>query len=130
MLVADSPTGNITNYFVPEFYSYISPPNDAPSEVFWYGAIDCIDLYTQIFGSTEKIPPSLATELEPLDEFRWLCPNITEMVLMSDPYNYDFGQNFNFVLNYCDVTAIRNGITDPNCVASDSQEMTDFYKEY
>ena len=46
----------------------------------------------------------------------WMCPNIKrEIILQYDPFTYKFGHNFNFVVNYCDVSAERKNITDLGC---------------
>ena len=42
-------------------------------------------------------------------------------MLQNDPYNQNFGINFNFVVNYCSVSAQRQGINDPNCVSNTTE---------
>jgi hypothetical protein len=41
-------------------------------------------------------------------------------VLQNDPWQYNFGTNLNYVVNFCWVSAARKGIVDPNCVTGDS----------
>ena len=92
----------------------------------WIDGVDCIDYYTGIFGSYDNIPYSLKQELIPLHNTRWVCPDIKSFTLQNDPYNYNFGQNFNWVVNFCDVVAARKGVVDPDCVPNDSTEMWDY----
>jgi hypothetical protein len=49
-------------------------------------------------------------------------------VLQNDPYNQNFGINFNFVVNYCSVSASRQGVSDPNCV-SNTTEAFDYIEQ-
>lgn len=109
---------NLSNYIIPEFYVYHLDP-DGTETYTWYDAVDCIDYFTQIYGSLGNIPETLMKELIGVHNTNWLCPNIPPgdtYVLQNDPWNYNFGTNFNFVVNYCFVSAQRQGITDPNCV--------------
>ena len=51
----------------------------------------------------------------------WLCPNITSnkdnnITYQNNPDKLPFGSNLNFVVNHCNVTALRKNITDPNCM--------------
>lgn len=76
-----------------------------------------------MYGSYENIPPSLQAELTPLWGFTWLCPNFTPdeyFLLQNDPLNYNFGTNFNLVINYCYVMPI--GI-DPALCETDHPTM-------
>jgi hypothetical protein len=116
---------NFSSYLIGEFYEY-THLEDGTIEMVWYDSVDCIDFYSEIFGGFENIPSSLQDELIPLHNTRWMCPDIRDFVLQNDPINYNFGKSFNWVVNFCDVVAARKGITDPNCVPSDSQQMWDY----
>lgn len=79
----------------------------------WFAAVECSSIYPANITATNA---RLEIELDPLyGESVWFCPNISNIILQNDPFTYTFGHNLNFVLNYCDVSAERKGIVDPNC---------------
>jgi hypothetical protein len=115
---AATKVANLSTIIVPEFYFY---QNAAGVETYtWYDAIPCTEYYKQIYGSMDDLPPSLMEELIPIHNTTWLCPNIPhgdeQYYLQNDPWQYNFGADLNFVVNFCYVSALRKGIVDPNCV--------------
>lgn len=70
---------NFSNYLIGEFFSYTLPVDGDEAEAVyeWFEAVDCIDYYSEQFGSFDNIPLSLQKELIPLHNTRWMCPNIT-----------------------------------------------------
>jgi hypothetical protein len=95
----------------------------------WYDAIPCQDYYLRIYGSLDNMPYTLRNELIQINNTPWLCPDMPissdeQYVLQNDPYQYNFGANLNFVVNFCYVSAARKNITDPNCVTDPTQLAT------
>ena len=64
--------------------------------------------------------------------YNWLCPDISggNIILQNDPATLHFGNNFNFVINFCDISAKRKGINinDTNCV-TDRTEAFNYFKK-
>lgn len=112
---------NLSTVIVPEFFSYSIDENDTQTYE-WYEAIDCIDLYTEIYGSFDAIPHSLSNELRPLRGNRWLCPNFKDkdFILQNDPWSQNIGTSLTFVVNFCKVSAERQNITDSGCMTDDA----------
>lgn len=52
---------NFSNYLIGEFFSYTLPVSGSDEDAVyeWFDSVDCIDYYTEIFGSFDKIPISL-----------------------------------------------------------------------
>ena len=117
---------NLSTYIVPEFYSYRKYENGT-EEYEWFETVECTDYYINIFGSFENIPRTLQAEMRSLHNTTWKCPNLPQQgfVLQNDPFNYDFGTNFNFVVNFCFVSAERQDQPDPNCI-TDQQQLYDY----
>jgi hypothetical protein len=40
---------------------------------------------------------------------KWWCPDLKDVILNNDPWTYNIGQNFNFVVNFCDKAAGTKG---------------------
>ena len=112
-------TTNLSTYIIPEFYIYSKLPKGVETWQ-WLEAVDCLEYYTDYYGSYDNIPVTLQRELTPLRNTNWLCPNIPKngYVIQNDPNNQNFGINMNFVVNYCSVSAARRGINDPNCISN------------
>lgn len=49
---------NFSTYLINEFYTYTKLKNGTEI-VEYFDAVDCIDYYTDLFGSFDKIPSSL-----------------------------------------------------------------------
>ena len=95
--------GNLSNYVIPQFYTLEKDLNGDTKETF-YDAIEC----GPIFKNVEDA--SLKSELEPLWKgTKWWCPDLKNVILNNDPWTYNIGQNFNFVINFCDRAAETKG---------------------
>jgi hypothetical protein len=113
----DPAVPDLSNYLVPEFYSYSSDGTT------WYAAVSCFDLYEQIYGSFDEIPGSLWEVMAGID---WLCPDLGTQgnyTLANDPVFTGFGSTFNFVVNLCEVSQTLTDKT--NCV-TDGQTIVDY----
>jgi hypothetical protein len=114
---------NLSTIVLSEFYVYKKTPTG--DSYTWYDAVPCVDYFTTIFGSFDNIPRSLQSELVPIHNTTWMCPNFpitgeSQFTLQNDPWQYNFGEDLNYAVNYCWVSAIRKGIVDPNCVTNNS----------
>ena len=120
---AGTKVSNLSTVVVPEFYTF-QTDQFGNVEYSWFEAVDCIDLYTNIFGSVDNIPKSLKAELEPLRGDRWLCPNLGSegYILQNDPWTQNVGTNLNFVVNFCSVSAQRQNITDSGCMTNPTEQ--------
>jgi hypothetical protein len=95
---------DLNTYIQPMFFAFERMLNGTAQDTVWYKAVPCTDFYAQVYGNTSAIPPSLQKELTPLWGFEWLCPDFTPdsiYLLQNDPLNYNFGTNFNMVVNFC-----------------------------
>jgi hypothetical protein len=119
----DAPVANLSTYIVSEFYVYKNTPSG--DNYTYYDAVPCVDYFTTIFGSFDDIPYSLQSELVKIHNTTWMCPNFpitgeSQYILQNDPWQYNFGEDLNYSVNFCWVSAKRKGVTDPNCVTDTS----------
>ena len=127
LIMDNNPAGtkvsNLSTVIVPEFYTF-QTDKSGNFKYIWYEAIDCIEMYTSIYGSEENIPTSLKAELEPLRGDRWLCPNFGDegYILQNDPWTQNVGTNLNFVVNFCSVSAQRQNISDSGCITNPTEQ--------
>jgi hypothetical protein len=129
---AGTPMTNLSTLAFPEFYVYKKTP-DGETSYTWYDAVPCVDYLTTIYGSFDNIPDSLKSELigRGANSTEWLCPNFpitggSQFTLQNNPWQYNFGENLNFVVNYCTDVAYRKGIVDPNCMINNSWLLYSF----
>jgi hypothetical protein len=100
---------NLSTYILSEFYMYELHING--SEIYtWYDAVPCVQYYEEIYGSFDAIPKSLQRELIGIHNTPWMCPNMPitgdeQYLLQNDPWQYNFGTNLNYVVNFCWVSA-------------------------
>ena len=100
---------NLSTYIVPQFYTEEKFKDGSTKRIF-YDAIEC----SAVFENVDDL--ALKEELVPLySGSTWWCPNLQEITLNNDPTTYNVGQNFNFVINFCDIAAEAKGVIDPNC---------------
>ena len=100
---------NLSAYVIPQFWTYQKFLNGTEKTQF-YDAIPC----SQIFANTTD--ESLKDELIPLfNGSEWWCPDLKNITLNNDPFAYFIGQNFNFVVNFCDVAAAAKGADNSTC---------------
>lgn len=125
VLIADNndaaiKVANFSTILVSEFYIY-NLQADGTETYTWYDAVPCLEYFLQIYGSIEAMPETLAKELIEVHNTNWTCPNFPitggeQYHLQNDPWQYNYGTNLNYVINFCWVSAQRKGITDPGCV--------------
>ena len=84
-----------------EFFSAYWADEDTELNFKWHKAVPCKGMFPHVTGVRAK----------EFEEEGWLCPNITEFSVYNDPDLFDFGENFNLVINYCSISDPN----DPNC---------------
>ena len=103
LLGSDSQTDNNLRI---QFYSDFQSEPLGPHEHTWHQAVYCKDLYAKQIQEEQE--PGFVGEKFLADEFvnthiDYVCPNVTDIKLWSDPFNYGQGQNFVMVINSCEV---------------------------